>query len=154
MRDNSINQKNDRDFSIIKNRIIQYLDFKNISKYEFYKLTGITNGILSQKNGLSEENTLKFLSYFEDVNTDWLFRGIGEKEKKNGETVNVVEEERSEYKSPISSLEEKERTIMLLMQLNKNNEELMRHQKEEIERLRNEVNAFKSQISLSQKSTQ
>lgn len=51
---------------------------KNISKYEFYQKTGISNGILSQKNGLSEDNILKFLSYFTDINPEWLLTGKGE----------------------------------------------------------------------------
>ncbi len=66
-----------RDFSIIKQKILQYLDNKGISKYKFYQETGITNGILSQANGLSEENTLKFLSKYRDISLDWLFYGEG-----------------------------------------------------------------------------
>ncbi len=64
-----------REISKIKQRILQYLDYKDVSKYEFYQKTGASNGILSQKNGMSEENILKFLSYYNDVNTDWLLLG-------------------------------------------------------------------------------
>lgn len=70
-------QEKNRDFSIIKKRIIQYLDSKDISKYEFYQKTGIPNGILSQKGGISEENILKFLSYYNDINPAWLLTGNG-----------------------------------------------------------------------------
>lgn len=66
-----------RDFSIIKQKILQYLDCKGISKYKFYQETGITNGILSQSNGLSEENTFKFLSTYRDISLTWLFYGEG-----------------------------------------------------------------------------
>ena len=66
-----------RDFSIIKQKILQYLDYKGISKYKFYQETGITNGILSQSNGLSEENTLKFLSKYRDISLNWLFYDEG-----------------------------------------------------------------------------
>lgn len=66
-----------RDFSILKGRILQYLEMKGITKYTFYKVTGIANGILSQPNGISEENLLKFLTCFPDVNSDWLIRGEG-----------------------------------------------------------------------------
>ena len=71
-------QEKNRDFSLFKMRILQYLDKKGITKYECYKNTGITNGILSQKNGLSEENTMKFLAYYTDISTDWFFTGKGE----------------------------------------------------------------------------
>lgn len=56
---------------------MQYLDYKGISKYKFYQETGITNGILSQSNGLSEENTLKFLSKYRDISLNWLFYDEG-----------------------------------------------------------------------------
>lgn len=67
-----------REKSIIKENILQYLDFKNISKYEFYQKTGVSNGVLSQKSGMSEENTVRFLSYYKDVNPEWLLTGKGE----------------------------------------------------------------------------
>lgn len=66
-----------RDNSFLKKNILQFLDYKGISKYEFYQKTGISNGILSQNNGLSEENTLKFLSYFPEINPEWLLTGNG-----------------------------------------------------------------------------
>ena len=70
-------KENTRDFSVLKQRILQYLDFKGITKYECYKNTGITNGVLSQPNGMSEDNLLKFLSYYSDISTDWLLAGCG-----------------------------------------------------------------------------
>lgn len=66
-----------REFSHIKKKILQYLEFKGISKYKFYQETGITNGILSQNNGLSEENILKFLNYYQDISAEWLLRDEG-----------------------------------------------------------------------------
>lgn len=70
-------KENTRDISILKQRILQYLDSKGISKYECYKNTGITNGVLSQSNGMSEDNLLRFLSYYSDISTDWLLNGCG-----------------------------------------------------------------------------
>ena len=66
-----------REFSLIKQKILQYLDFKGISKYKFYQETGITNGILSQSNGISEDNLLRFLSVYKDISLEWLFTGEG-----------------------------------------------------------------------------
>ena len=66
-----------REFSIIKEKILQYLEYKGVSKYEFYQKTGVSNGILSQKNGISEYNLLKFLSVFNDISLDWLLLGKG-----------------------------------------------------------------------------
>jgi repressor LexA len=72
-----------REISFLKQNILKYLDFKGVSKYEFYQKTGVSNGILSQNNGLSEDNTLKFLSYYTDINTEWLFCNIGDMIKPN-----------------------------------------------------------------------
>ena len=71
-------KENNREISILKQRILNYLEKIQASKYECYKNTGITNGVLSQSNGMSEENLLKFLSYYDDVSTEWLLRGEGE----------------------------------------------------------------------------
>lgn len=89
-----------RDFSFLKQKIIQYIEYKDISKYEFYQKTGISNGVLSQKNGLSEENILKFLSYFDDVNLEWLFRDRGEMIAKNEKrlSISIAAEDREIYK--------------------------------------------------------
>ena len=73
-----------REFSIIKKNILYFIDNQNISKYELYQKTGISNGVLSQKWGMSEENTIKFLSYYTNVSADWLLTGKGEMFKKEG----------------------------------------------------------------------
>jgi repressor LexA len=72
-----------REISFLKQNILKYLEFKGVTKYEFYQKTGISNGILSQNNGLSEENILRFLSYYKDVNPEWLITGNGEMIKPN-----------------------------------------------------------------------
>jgi hypothetical protein len=63
--------------SLIKKNILQYLDLKGITKYKFYQNTGITRGVLDQNNGMSEENTTKFLAYYKDVSAEWLIMGTG-----------------------------------------------------------------------------
>ncbi len=75
-----------RDFSIIKQKILQYLEYKGISKYKFYQETGITNGILSQSNGISEDNLLRFLSYYKDISAEWLLTGEGSMLKTDNPT--------------------------------------------------------------------
>lgn len=67
-----------REISILKDRILQYLEFKGVKKSEFYQVTGVSNGVLSQKNGLSEENILRFLNFYSDINPTWLLTGVGE----------------------------------------------------------------------------
>lgn len=67
-----------REISILKQRILDFLEKTGVSKYECYKNTGITNGVLSQSNGMSEDNLLKFLSYYSNINHTWLLTGQGE----------------------------------------------------------------------------
>lgn len=64
--------------SSIKKRIIQYIDHTDITKYEFYKTTGITRGILDQDNGITESNILKFIHSYPAVNIVWLIVGEGD----------------------------------------------------------------------------
>lgn len=81
-----------RENSTIKQNILKYLDLKGISKYDFYQKTGVSNGVLSQKSGMSEENTMRFLSYYKDVNVEWLLTGIGEMIKtKSSKNVPIKE---------------------------------------------------------------
>lgn len=54
-----------------------YLAQANISPYEYYKITGTTRGILTQNNGISEDNITRFLAYAPDVNPTWLLTGRG-----------------------------------------------------------------------------
>ena len=96
-RDFSITIEIMRDFSILKQRILQFLEIKGITKYKFYQETGITNGILSQKNGLTEENIEKFLLTYPEISAEWLMRGegdmyvTGKSPKEDGSDANSLE---------------------------------------------------------------
>ncbi|MDD2675648.1 MAG: hypothetical protein PHF81_12290 [Flavobacterium sp.] len=71
--------------SIIKQNILRYLDFIGVTQYKFHQKTGITRGVLVQNNGMSEENTARFLAHYEDVNVEWLLTGKGEMLKNGAE---------------------------------------------------------------------
>jgi len=83
IRDISFTQTFMQEKSLIKKNILQYIEYKCISKYNFYQKTGITRGILDQNNGMSEENTTKFLAFFPEVNPEWLILGIGDMIKRD-----------------------------------------------------------------------
>src|SRR5690625_4432461 len=67
-----------QEISPIKNRILQYLDNKGITKYKFYVDSGITRGVLDKKSGISEDNIAKFIAYEPEINPEWLLTGKGE----------------------------------------------------------------------------
>lgn len=69
--------------SQIKQKILLYLTKKGITPYEFYKASGVTRGILTQNNGINEDNLARFLAYATDVNPEWLLTGEGEMLKTN-----------------------------------------------------------------------
>jgi signal peptidase I len=62
----------------IKERIIYYIDYRKISITQFYKDSGVTYGVLSQKSKISEDNIVRFLTRYNDVNAEWLVTGKGE----------------------------------------------------------------------------
>lgn len=64
-------------FTTIKERIIEVLDLKGVSKNKFYQDSGITYGILSQKNELKCDSLVKFLTIFPDVNPEYILLGKG-----------------------------------------------------------------------------
>lgn len=74
-----------REKSVFKERILEYAEKTGITKAEIYQNTGISNGVFSQKGGLSEENVLKFLSHYNEISTEWLLTGNGSmlKSEKN-----------------------------------------------------------------------
>ena len=82
-------QNNSIKFSPIKDRILQYIDYKGLNPNRFYIKTGITRGVLRQKNGISEKNISIILDYCPDINPVWLITGKGfmilsEKKSKGG----------------------------------------------------------------------
>jgi len=68
--------------SIIKQNILSYLEIKAITRARFYRMAGITRGILNQNNGLSEDNIRKFLNCFKEVDPHWLLTGDGPMERQ------------------------------------------------------------------------
>lgn len=65
-------------FSTQKDRILQFIEYKGISKNKFYIETGISNGVLDKKSGLSMETVEKFYSTYPEINAEWLLTGKGE----------------------------------------------------------------------------
>lgn len=77
MQDNSCKK------SQIKQNILQFIEYKGITRYKFYQITGITRGVLDQNNGMNEDNIARFLDSFPDINANWLITGRGSMLKSN-----------------------------------------------------------------------
>ena len=76
-----------KDFSNIKQNILLFIERQNISKNKLYEKTGISNGTLSQKGGMSESNIMKFLSAYTEVSAEWLLTGKGEMLKSSVQNI-------------------------------------------------------------------
>ena len=123
--------------SSIKQKILKYLIFKRVTKYNFYKNTGITRGVLDQNNGITEENIHRFLVYAKDISLSWLFLDKGE--MILNETENTIVREPIEYYNlkECKFCEEKDKRIDAL-------ERIIRTQGEYIDTLKNECSSSES----------
>lgn len=100
-----------RKFLNSKERILHYIERKNISKNKFYTLTGVSNGVLDKKSELSISTIEKICSTFPDLSLDWILFEKGEMLRQN--TVENV---------PEGMVSEK-----IFRELLEKNEELNRH---------------------------
>ena len=90
--------------SVQKERILQFLDYKGISKNKFYQETGISNGTLDKSSGLSLETVEKFYTIYPEINPDWLITGKGDMIKSD-KNLNVI---RNNRKTTDGRIEEQE----------------------------------------------
>lgn len=60
-----------------KERIRQYLDYRGISPYQFYKKTGFSNGFLDSGIGVGSDKIEIIIEKYPDINLSWLISGDG-----------------------------------------------------------------------------
>ena len=98
---------------MIQDRIIEYLEYKGISKYKFYKETGLSNGFLYKKWTIGADKCEIIYSHYPDLNLEWLITGQGEKLKENAKSEDFTDLENlfkkiiSKQQKIIEKLEEK-----------------------------------------------
>lgn len=61
----------------IRDRILYYLEYKSISKYRFYKETGISNGFLDKEGAIGTDKCAIICSHYPDISLEWLLLGKG-----------------------------------------------------------------------------
>ena len=82
----------ERFYSKIKSRILKHIEDKGISKRQFYIETGISNGVLDKKTGLTELNIEKYLNTYEEINPTWLLTGKGNMYTDNRNEINDIKQ--------------------------------------------------------------
>ncbi|ATA94667.1 hypothetical protein CGC54_10155 [Capnocytophaga canimorsus] len=85
----------------MKERILQFIEKKGISKRKFYMETGLSNGILDKKSGLSVDTVEKIYSTFPEISLEWLITGKGEMLK---ESLEQYVSENTEYRAVMRKL--------------------------------------------------
>lgn len=62
----------------INDRIMQFLEYKGVSKYAFYKKTGFSNGILDKKSNIGSDKCERIIYEYPELNAYWLLTGKGD----------------------------------------------------------------------------
>ena len=81
--------------SIIRERISQYLSYKNISDYRFEKDLDLSKGYWNKANNPASEILNKISGIYTDLSAEWLLRGEGEMLKRS----NISQDEDSSQKN-------------------------------------------------------
>ncbi len=61
-----------------KSNLLIFIKKKNISKTDFYKKTGLSNGFLDKGGSVTSANLETILNSFPEISLDWLVTGRGE----------------------------------------------------------------------------
>lgn len=62
----------------MRERILKYLEIKGLSRYKFYKQTGLSNGYLDKEGDISGSSYEKISYQYPDLNMDWVITGNGD----------------------------------------------------------------------------
>ena len=80
----------EKTFSMIKERIIELLEYKGIAKENFYKKIGVTSANFrgkAKESDVVSATIEKILSEMPDVNLHWLITGKGEMLTNNNQSI-------------------------------------------------------------------
>ena len=98
----------------VVSRIIEYIDFKRLSKYKFYKETGLSNGCLDKGDNLGSDKCEKIISYYPDINPTWLLTGKGEMIHSAESEAQITQLDISEFSLIYQLFKEKDAEVGLL----------------------------------------
>ncbi|MDR1155837.1 MAG: hypothetical protein LBL04_14115 [Bacteroidales bacterium] len=151
-------------FFSAKERILQYLVYKNISQYDFSKKTGLSNGFLKSGSSISSDNIKLISNIYADLNIIWVITGEGEMLKNTPkETAPIADESEHTYYNSIiekkdaelcakdAEIRARDAEIREINRLNQQTVEsinmllqVLKTQREEIEALKRELKIFQT----------
>lgn len=62
----------------VRERLKQFIEYKGISKYKFYKDLGLSNGFLDKEGNIGSDKCEKIIYQYPELNMLWLLTGQGE----------------------------------------------------------------------------
>ncbi len=70
---------------MIIQRILTFIAYKNMSKTQFYKDTGLSNGFLDKVKDIGVSKLERILNTYPEINMEWILLGEGEMIKSTEE---------------------------------------------------------------------
>jgi transcriptional regulator with XRE-family HTH domain len=105
----------------VKERLIEYLKSKKISKSDFGRAIGVSNSyVTSIRKSIDKDKLQSIASKFPDLNIEWLLYGKGEMLKENGVVNQKNEISESNINLLLTMLREKDLEITNLRAENEN----------------------------------
>ena len=74
-------------------RLRQFVEYKGISKYQFYKATGLANGYLDRDGSIGSDKCEKILSQYPELSLEWLVLGVGDMLRDIGTSIPAIQEQ-------------------------------------------------------------
>lgn len=106
-----------KNISTYKDKILQFIEHKGLSKNKFYIETGLSNGTLDKKSGLTIKTAEKIFSTYKDLSVEWFFRNKGEMiigayKTEEGNALNIAAEPGKEYlETRVKDLEQENKML-------------------------------------------
>lgn len=76
----------------IIDRIKEYIEYKGISKYRFYKETGFSNGFLDKNSSIGSDKCEQIIYQYPDIDPEWLLTGRGGMLRTTNQKQNIAQE--------------------------------------------------------------
>lgn len=129
-------------------RLLQYLEYKNIRPTRFEKELGLSNGYLgTQKRrnaDLGEGVIVKVVDYCRDISVEWLLTGCGSMLRDTS----VLEEPVEKRSYTDDSPKDDAMTVTQLLEIVNKQVDIIKEQNREINRLRNSISLVNSGIGI------
>lgn len=127
---------------LIIERIRKYIDYKGISRYRFYKLTGLSNGFLDKNSNIGSDKCELILTIFPDLNSDWLMLEKGDMLRSE-----ISNDINNQHANDIDLLPKSDDAKTILLK------ELLKEKEIEIKDLNREIGRLQQELKYTQSKT-